>query len=498
MNLLTDAWLPVLEGKQFRQVSLQDVLCMDADWEIVLPRDDMELAALQLLVCLAQVLFPVADQPALRSRLKTPLTEAEYRQAIEPYRAWFDLDHPATPFMQARGVSAKEVTPIQKLFVGLPEGNNHAFFNAEGEIGQVCGGCAAIALFNQASNSPNFGGGFKGSLRGGAPITTLIDATTLRRRIWENVLPLSEVRRLLPDHDPQADDRPVWVDPIPADKSFSIASIGLLRGLFWQPARVELLPAGGGACDHCGGEADKCYTGFNKEKFTYQLEGVWPHPHGSRQWEEKKGERQVRFTSFTTTAPAWTQLTQFLLAREERKEGHVPAPVVSSRRQRRGGGRLQLLVGGYRNKKASVIERRHELFSFAPGWEDGDEQLADLVDLGIAVAKLLRGSLYLTVKGQKDRFKGLGVPVHELAEQAYYYRSETLIHTALREVDYEAYQQRRRQLAEGLAALARTLYREAVAAYVHAPELVHGIAAGRARLTNGLQKLKEANDVRAD
>lgn len=132
MNLLTDAWLPVLEGKQFRQVSLQDVLCMDADWEIVLPRDDMELAALQLLVCLAQVLFPVADQPALRSRLKTPLTEAEYRQAIEPYRAWFDLDHPATPFMQARGVSAKEVTPIQKLFVGLPEGNNHAFFNAEG------------------------------------------------------------------------------------------------------------------------------------------------------------------------------------------------------------------------------------------------------------------------------------------------------------------------------------------------------------------------------
>ena len=33
---------------------------------------------------------------------------------------------------------------------------------------------AAITLFNQASNCPSFGGGFKGSLRGGAPITTLV------------------------------------------------------------------------------------------------------------------------------------------------------------------------------------------------------------------------------------------------------------------------------------------------------------------------------------
>lgn len=491
MNLLTDGWLPVLDNKQSRQISLQDVLCVDADWEISLPRDDMELAALQLLVCLAQVLFPVESQADLRARIKTPLTEADYRQAIEPYRDWFDLDHPRTPFMQSRGVAAKEVTPIQKLFVGLPEGNNHSFFNAEGEIGRVCGGCAVIALFNQAGNAPNFGGGFKGSLRGGAPVTTLIDAPSLRRRVWENVLPATEVRRLLPEFGSQAEERPVWVEPIVANKPFPAADIGLLRGLFWQPARVELLAVEAGRCDHCGHETSQNYAGFYKEKFGYQLEGVWPHPHSPRQWEEKQGERHVRFVSFTTKAPAWTQLTQFLLANEESKEGYVPAAVVSSRRQRRSGGRLQLLVGGYLNKQASILERRHELFSFAPGWEDGAEYLADVVDLGLRVAKLLRGSLYWAVKGQNDRFKGIGVPIHDPAEQAFYRRSQGLIHAALQEMDYEAYQQLRFALIEQLGALARTLYQEAVAPYLHDSELVHAIAAGRSRLNSGLQKLKK-------
>src|SRR5690606_20181176 len=143
-------------------------------------------------------------------------------------------------------------------------------------------------------------------------------------------------------------------------KSVSAASIGLMRGLFWQPSHVELLSGERGECDYCGGTADTCYVGFNKERFTYQLEGSWPHPHGSRQWEEKNGERVVRFLSFTKTAPAWAQLTQMLLLREEEKEGYMPAAVVSSRRKRRSGGPLHLLVGGYLANKSSVVERRHE------------------------------------------------------------------------------------------------------------------------------------------
>lgn len=495
MNLLIDAWLPVLEGKQFRRITLKDVLCSDVDWEISLPRDDMELAALQLLVSLTQVLFPVHDQSELIRRIKSPLDAGEYDAAVGRYRDWFDLDHPDTPFMQIRGVVAKEATPVQKLFIGLPEGNNHKLFNAEGEISRVCGGCAAISLFNQASNSPSFGGGFKGSLRGGSPITTLIDAPRLRRRVWENVLPVTEVRRFLPDG--ACNERPVWVDPIPKGKPVPAASIGLMRGLFWQPAHVELLAGEGGLCDHCGGSSEKCYVGFYKEKFSYEVDGAWPHPHGPRQWEEKRGERVVRFLSFTTAAPAWAQLTQMLLLREEEKEGYMPAAVVISRRNRRSGGPLHLLVGGYRTNQASVIERRHELFSFSPGWEDGGEQIADVVDIGFNVAKALRGSLYLAVKGMKDRFKGLGVPVHQSAEQTFYHASQTLIHSAFRELDYDAFQAMRPTLVERLSKLANAVYEEAVAPYQHDPEFIQAISAGRARLASGLQKLR-GDDVRSN
>ena len=490
MNLLRDAWIPVTKAGSFRHITLQEVLCTDAEWELALPRDDMELAALQLLVSLTQVLFPTADQAALRARLNAPLSEAEFQTAAGRFSEWFDLDHPRTPFMQIRGVSAKDVTPIQKLFIGLPEGNNHAFFNAEGEIKAVCGGCASIALFNQASNSPRFGGGFKDGLRGAAPITALVDAPSLRRRIWENVLPLTELGRLLPGYAPCADDRPVWVDPIPADKTVVAGSIGLLRGLFWQPARVELLPSEGGRCDHCSGFANQLYRGFNKEQFTYQLEGVWPHPHSPRQWKEKSGQRHVRFASFTTLVPAWTQLSQVLFEREEKNQGYVPAPVISSRRQRRSGEQLQLLVGGYLNNQSSVIERRHELFSFSAGWEDAEDQLADIVDLGLRVREVLYGSLSLVVKGKKGAFKGIGVDLHKDAERAYYRRSEPLIHEALQEMDYDGFQSFRARTVEKLSALAREIYAKVIEPYAHNPEFIRAIAAGKLKLHTELRKLR--------
>ncbi|MGR6034459.1 MAG: type I-E CRISPR-associated protein Cse1/CasA [Candidatus Nitrosoglobus sp.] len=499
MNILVDNWIPVLHDKSSRQISLRDLLCQEADWDLALPRDDMELAGLQLLISLTQVLFMPVDQRVLQARIKTPLREAEFEQGIANYQEWFDLDHSAMPFMQTRGVQAAEVTPIQKLFIGLPEGNNHAFFNAEGEINAVCGGCTVIALFNQANNCPSFGGGFKGSLRGSAPITTLIDVPNLRQRIWENVLPRSELPMLLPWYQEITHDQPVWVRPIQAGQKLYSYQIGLLRGLFWQPARVELRSGGGGVCDHCGAEVKQCYMGLNKEKFRYELSGVWPHPHSPRLFKLVKGKKEERYASFTTTAPAWTQLTQFLLEKADNKGGHVPAPVVSSRRQRifSKNSRLQLLVGGYRNNQANIIDRRHELFSFSPGWEESGEQLAQLIEAGLEIKQLLRGSLYWAVKGQKDSFKGLGVKVHEPAEVRFYALSEPWVHDSLRELDFTAFQRHKSAFIARLTALASQLYEEAIYPYQHDPELIHAIAAGRSRLNKGLSQLKENQHVNA-
>ncbi len=47
----------------FRLLRYEDLLCSDQHWTISLPRDDLELAAIQLLVCMTQILFlPLDDR----------------------------------------------------------------------------------------------------------------------------------------------------------------------------------------------------------------------------------------------------------------------------------------------------------------------------------------------------------------------------------------------------------------------------------------------------
>ena len=360
MNLLSEPWIPVRARSgagEFRLLTYRQLLCEQGDWQVSLPRDDLELACLQLLVCMTQVMFLPEDVATLRARLATLLTREEFAAGIAPCHDWFDLDHSRQPFMQSRGVIAAGDTPIQKLLIGLPEGNNHAFFNEAGEVRHLGGAPAAIALFNQASNCPSFGGGFKGSLRGGAPITTLVFGGTFREMVWGNVLTrLNLAARQIVMPGLYA-DLPTWVKPIAPQTRIHWNEIGLARGLFWQPARVELVRSTQDAsCGVLGGAAVSGYSGFRKEKFNYTIEGVWPHPHGAL--SRKKDALEQKFASFTTTAPAWTQLSEFVvphsLQDDNAKEGSTPAGAVTQAIDM-GIEPLSLMIGGYRTKKAAVL-----------------------------------------------------------------------------------------------------------------------------------------------
>jgi CRISPR system Cascade subunit CasA len=488
MNLVRDPWIPVQKDSAFRHLTLKELLCRDGRWTVSLPRDDLEMACLQLLIALTQALFTPKDLHQWLKREKRPLSEAEFDAGTAPFADWFDLDHEQHPFMQTRGVETNEVTPIQKLFVGLPEGNNHAFFNRVSEIGAVCPSCAAIALYNQAASSPSFGGGFKAGLRGNAPITTLVHADDLRKLIWRNVLHGESLDTALPGwRKLDRKDAPVWRKPIQAQRKMRWPEIGLKRGLFWQSARLELTrPEVAVRCNCCGAEIDHGYTGFYKEKFNYTLEGQWPHPLSPRQWEVKKNKRQERFLSFRTTAPAWTQLTQFVLEKDGDKEGFSAAPVVHQYRQKLNyepDERLFLLVGGYRNKQAAVLERRHELFNLAASWVEHGDDLAGMVSVGLEARNALRGALY-------GFFKNTGIARHEEAQAQFYRRSEPLIHGRLREMDFQAFNAARDQLAEALSHLAQDIFDEETQAYRHRPEIHKHIALARRGLCAKLNRLK--------
>lgn len=505
MNLLEDPWVPVRAdcGRgEFRLLTYRDVLCGSGqNWQISLPRDDLELACLQLLVCMTQVMFLPNEDVELRARIATPLASDEFDTAIAPYAEWFDLDHHTQPFMQTRGVDG-EWTSMQKLLPGMPEVTSksataHCFFNEVSEARYLSGAVAAIALFNQASNCPSFGGGFKGSLRGGAPITTLVFDADLRRMVWRNVLTRIRLAERQIDAPGPTLDKPVWVEPITEKSVIQWNRIGLMRGLFWQPAHVELVKSEGvRACDVLGGDAVAGYSGFRKEKFNFTVEGVWLHPHGALNFTLKKGVLEQKFASFTTTAPAWTQLSEFVVPRsvsdKDAREGSSPAAPIEQAAAL-DDTRLQILIGGYRTNQASVLERRHELIGLAQGWQDSKQRLTKLVEIGKEAKKALRGKLYFAVQGNKDKkLKGLGAAIHETAEKLFYARTESLIHqTFSSDATFSEWGKVRTEYAEQIARYCRDIFEELTAPYAMKPELIPVIAWSRRSLNKDLKNLME-------
>jgi CRISPR system Cascade subunit CasA len=408
MNLLFDPWIPVQKDNIHRHITLKELLCHEENWTVSLPRDDLEMACLQLLIALTQALFIPKDFDVWLQRQETPLTGAEYDQQAHRYMDWFGLDHVIQPFMQRRDVKAEKVTPIQKLFVGLPEGENHAFFNPIGEIAAACGSCVAIALFNQAVSALNIGGGFKAGLRGNAPITTLIHADNLRRMVWRNVLHKDSLDAFFPGwRNLDQQDEPVWRNPIQQRQKIFWSEIGLKRGLFWQPVKLVLCsPEPATRCGCCGVQTEEGYTGIYKDKFDFTVDGQWPHPLSPRKWTVKKGEQQESFLSFKTTAPAWTQLTQFVIEKQEEKEGNSPAPVVTQFGNLQSYGEpLYLLAGGYLNepgKSSKLAERRHELFNLAAGWIEHKSDIEKIVSLALQGRDALYGALVKFFEKVKD------------------------------------------------------------------------------------------------
>ncbi|MBU4374064.1 MAG: type I-E CRISPR-associated protein Cse1/CasA, partial [Euryarchaeota archaeon] len=332
MNLLVDDWIPVLYQGRFRHISLKDLLCKDEDWQISLNRDDMELAALQLVICLVQVVFMPSDSKELKRRMETPLTDAEYEKGIAVFPDMFVLDHPKHPFMQTREVKGKEVS-LQKFFIGLPEKAStspyaHAFFNEVNEVERACPSCAAIALFQQATNGVSLGGSpFPVGLKGMAPVTTLIYQQDLRKRIWVNVL--SEeflAERKIYSTKPE-DNMPTWKTPIRLNGKNAEAAhkIGFMRGLFWQPARVELTKGSENeiVCDFCGVKTTAHFTGFRQEPSPYKRVGFWRHPYSPVDVVQKS------YFKFWSQVPTWANLSQFFWEKKSSDEGHSPALVIT-------------------------------------------------------------------------------------------------------------------------------------------------------------------------
>jgi len=507
MNLLTEQWIPVrpLEGGGLEKISLRELLCGEEKWEICLPRDDMELAAIQLLICIVQVILTPQNASDLRSRIVKPIAEGEYNEAIKPYNDWFQLDHPKNPFMQVRGVPAQDPTPMDKLLPGVTGATNSCFVNQPGLAAGFCEGCTVIALFNQASCAPSFGGGFKAGLRGNSPVTTLVQGDHLRRTVWLNILTEESLSRNIPWYKEAFHQKPTWVEEIKRGENIAVQHIGFLRGLLWQPDHIELIPPiASESCSCCGCRADWVYVAFNKAKFSYTINGTWPHPHSPRIMSTKKGQIEDKHVAFTTSAPAWTQLSRFVVQQEigeGNTEGQQPAAIIMQSRDLYGQNsqKLHLLVGGYRSNKASVLERRHEVFTLNHGWDKRTRDIHYLVSLGLGYRSALNKAIFLFVKGinAKD-IKGGGINLNRAAEEQFYRRTEPIIENTLARINFDDAEPELARMREAFRNVCEELFKETTQSYLDDPELIRTLAVARRTLYKHLNSLEPSKEKGGD
>jgi len=248
-------------------------------------------------------------------------------------------------------------------------------------------------------------------------------------------------------------------------------------------------------CCCCGATGEKVFHGFNKAKFNYTVAGLWPHPHSPRICSLKKGGREEKFVSFTTTAPAWTQLSRFVVQKETgggKVEGQEPAAVV---RQAQCLVRsLRLTVGGYRNNQASILERRHELIFLNDGWSGHAGVVNDLVSQAIGYRDALNGAMNVFVKGiKKSKIKGTGIDIKKVAEEQFYRSSEDTVLDTLARIDFANAAPQLLAMGEKLHRIAEGLFNESVRPYLSDPELVRTMAVSRKTLHKHLRALKPQN-----
>lgn len=457
-----------------------------------------------------------ADKKSLSRCWFRPMSEQDYLMGIEPYLDWFDLKHPETPFMQSAHVvpekGDKNWASLQKLFMGLPEKTSSsptssAFFDTPDEITFLEPGDAAIALFQQATNGFSLGGvGYSVGLKGSMPLTTLIVSDNLRKSVWCNVLS----HDFLEAHTNILDARiaePTWIKPPHSVVSNECAHhIGLVRGLFWQPAKVKLQWQNGGV------------TGFYKEAGTCTVDGFWLHPHTPIDLMRLHGNdpKEKPYLSARSDQPLWGQLLSFFYTDAQIKAVAVQqqaascALVVQQFREVWRTG-IKLAVGGYIKGASaeSLAGRKHELYSLSTDWQDKSVDLNYLIRLGVGAHRRLAIALEefadLANTILEDRHNGLkkqpkGKEPHFRknlklkAKQLYFNNSEAIIHSILKELDDKDFV----ACQAAFTNLARVIFDQVVSPYEHDEKMLGPVLTSRNYLNNMLNKLNQPLPGAAD
>ena len=178
---------------------LTDRIVDDPIVALAAPRPDFVGALQEFLVGLLGVTLQAEDERAWAAYWHAPPTPDALRDALSRLPSAFDLDGDGPRFFQdfpAADLAAEKPGPIDQLLIdGVGDrtiGQNKDLFVKRGRVERLGRPAAAMALLTMQTYAPAGGRGNRTSLRGGGPLTTLVEP------------------RLDADGAVRAHDRPLW------------------------------------------------------------------------------------------------------------------------------------------------------------------------------------------------------------------------------------------------------------------------------------------------
>lgn len=285
-SLITEPWLPAIDRMgQLRKISPQQIFDDDIV-ELAWPRADFQGAAYQLLIGLLQTTLPPQDEEEWDDVWEEGVDVQHWHQALDRVAAAFHFGPQKPAFLQDFSTLDVESSSIAGLLVDAPGGNtlklNKDHFVKRSCYQQFCPHCTAMALFTVQTNSPAAGAGFRTSMRGGGPMTTLLVPKTsgepLWKKLWLNVMPQRESW--------QGEQLPLIFPWLAATRSSetpkNIVTPGNSHPLqaYWgMPRRLEIdfSHTHAGQCDLCGEHHDALLSQIRSKNYGVQYDG-WRHP----------------------------------------------------------------------------------------------------------------------------------------------------------------------------------------------------------------------------
>lgn len=265
---------------------------------IAAPRPDLEGALQEFLVGLLSAALQPADEAAWARLAEDPPTPEVLQAALDRLPPAFDLEGVGARVFQdlsAADLSTASSAPIEEIFIDTPS-LNRSLFVKRGRVERLGRPAAAMALLTLQTYAPAGGRGHRTSLRGGGPLTTLVDPRVdarggslaheqpLWRKLWANVETREQLRARSLAGVPSAIEAAFpWLaptrtsDPKAGGRPVSAAASHPLEAYFGLPRRIRLEFGGPGRCDLTGRGDVRTVTGFRMRNYGVQY-ADWKHP----------------------------------------------------------------------------------------------------------------------------------------------------------------------------------------------------------------------------